>query len=54
MLPAPKELLTMRPISTQVNNVRNKGEDLVAEIDPDADAPAGDGSGGDAASEPAS
>jgi putative SOS response-associated peptidase YedK len=38
LVPAPKELLTLRPVSTQVNNVRNKGEDLVTEVDPDAAA----------------
>ena len=35
LVPAPKELLTLRPVSTQVNNVRNKGEDLVTEVEPD-------------------
>ena len=35
LVPAPKELLTLRPVSTEVNNVRNKGEDLVTEVEPD-------------------
>ena len=35
LVPAPKELLTLRPVSTDVNNVRNKGEDLVTEVEPD-------------------
>jgi putative SOS response-associated peptidase YedK len=36
LVPAPDSLLTLRPVSTQVNNVRNKGEELVEEVQPDA------------------
>ena len=36
LVPAPSHLTTMRPISTQVNNVRNDGPELTHEIDPDA------------------
>ena len=35
LVPAPPELLTLRPISTEVNNVRNDGPHLTDEIDPD-------------------
>ena len=33
LVPAPDNLLTMHKVSTDVNNVRNKGGDLVAPID---------------------
>ncbi|MGZ4723790.1 MAG: SOS response-associated peptidase, partial [Ilumatobacteraceae bacterium] len=33
LVPAPDNLLTMHKVSTDVNNVRNKGEDLIAPID---------------------
>jgi putative SOS response-associated peptidase YedK len=36
LVPADPALTVMHPVSTQVNNVRNKGPELVAEIDPDA------------------
>jgi putative SOS response-associated peptidase YedK len=36
LVPAPKELITFHPVSTEVNNVRNKGEHLVDEVDPEA------------------
>jgi putative SOS response-associated peptidase YedK len=36
LVPADPALTVMQPVSTQVNNVRNKGPELVAEIDPDA------------------
>ncbi|MFT3854268.1 MAG: SOS response-associated peptidase [Ilumatobacteraceae bacterium] len=36
LVPAPNELLTMHPVSTAVNNVRNKDESLTHEIDPAA------------------
>ncbi|MGV3759765.1 MAG: SOS response-associated peptidase [Actinomycetota bacterium] len=36
LVPADRSLTVMHPVSTQVNNVRNKGPELVAEIDPDA------------------
>ncbi len=41
LVPAPDQLLTMHPVSTEVNRVSNKGAELIAEIDPDAapDAP---------------
>lgn len=39
LVPAPDDVLTMHPVSTAVNNVRNRGAELIAEIDPDA-APA--------------
>ncbi|MGI9578603.1 MAG: SOS response-associated peptidase [Microthrixaceae bacterium] len=35
LVPAPSELITFHPVSTEVNNVRNKGEALTAEIDLD-------------------
>ena len=34
LVPAPAELITMHPVSTDVNSVRNKGEYLVEEVDP--------------------
>lgn len=34
LVPAPNELLTMHPVSTAVNNVRNKGEELIAPFEP--------------------
>ena len=34
LLPAPKGLLVMHEVSTDVNNVRNKGEHLADEVDP--------------------
>jgi putative SOS response-associated peptidase YedK len=33
LIPAPDNLLTMHKVSTDVNNVRNKGEELIAPID---------------------
>ena len=35
LVPAPDDLLTMHPVSTAVNNVRNKGVELIAPIPPD-------------------
>jgi putative SOS response-associated peptidase YedK len=35
LVPAPPQLITMHPISTLVNNVRNNGPELVDEADPD-------------------
>jgi putative SOS response-associated peptidase YedK len=32
-VPAPDELLTMHPVSTSVNNVRNKGAELLDEVE---------------------
>jgi putative SOS response-associated peptidase YedK len=43
LVPAPEHLLVMHPVSTDVNNVRNKGAELVSEIDPTAVAPAPEG-----------
>ena len=40
LLPAADDLLTMHPVSTDVNNVRNKGAELTEPIDPDAGVPA--------------
>ena len=37
LVPAPNELITLRPVSTEVNNVRNKGEQLTHEVDPAAE-----------------
>lgn len=34
LVPAPPRLITFHPVSTEVNNVRNKGEHLTDEIDP--------------------
>ena len=36
LVPAPSELITFHPVSTAVNTVRNKGPQLIEEID---DAP---------------
>jgi len=29
LVPAPSEIITFHPVSTEVNNVRNKGEHLI-------------------------
>ena len=34
LVPAPNELLTMHPVSTAVNNVRNKGPELLEPVEP--------------------
>jgi putative SOS response-associated peptidase YedK len=34
LVPAPDSLLTMHKVSTEVNNVRNKGEELIEPIEP--------------------
>ncbi len=34
LVPAPPQLITLRPISTQVNNVRNDGPELMDEAEP--------------------
>lgn len=39
LVPAPPEILTLRPVSTEVNNVRNKGAQLIERVDPPAQAP---------------
>jgi putative SOS response-associated peptidase YedK len=38
LVPAAPQLITLRPVSTKVNNVRNDGPELIEEIDPDAPA----------------
>ncbi len=35
LVPAPPEIIAMHPVSTEVNNVRNKGEQLTDPVDPD-------------------
>jgi putative SOS response-associated peptidase YedK len=35
LVPSAPQIITMHPVSTEVNNVRNKGEQLTEEIDPD-------------------
>lgn len=40
LVPAEEDVLTMHPVSTAVNNVRNKGEELIQPVEADgADAP---------------
>lgn len=43
LVPAPPSLVTLRPVSTEVNNVRNKGAHLVDPVDPDEVEPDGTG-----------
>ncbi len=38
LVPAAPEVIAMRPVSTEVNNVRNKGAQLIEEAEPVADA----------------
>lgn len=33
LVPAPSELITFHPVSTEVNNARNKGEQLIEPIE---------------------
>ncbi len=40
LVPAPSELLTLRPVSTDVNDVRNAGAHLIDEVDPTGSPPA--------------
>lgn len=35
LVPAPSKLITIHPVSTEVNNVRNQGPHLVEPVDPD-------------------
>lgn len=35
LVPAPKELITFHPVSTEVNSVRNKGSHLIDEVAPE-------------------
>lgn len=37
LVPAPAELFVAHPVSTAVNNVRNRGPELVEPVDPEAD-----------------
>lgn len=34
LVPAPPELIELRPVSTEVNNVRNQGPQLLDEVEP--------------------
>jgi putative SOS response-associated peptidase YedK len=36
LVPAPPELIELRPVSTEVNNVRNNGPQLMDRVEPDA------------------
>jgi putative SOS response-associated peptidase YedK len=45
LVPAPASLLDLDPVSTEVNNVRNKGPHLVDKVDPTDPGPAGEGQG---------
>ncbi|MCB1011468.1 MAG: SOS response-associated peptidase [Microthrixaceae bacterium] len=47
LVPAPKELITFHPVSVEVNNVRNKGEQLTEPIE--LDQPQGAADSGDEA-----
>ncbi len=38
-MPAPNNLLTMHPVSTDVNKVTNKGPELIEAVDEAAPAP---------------
>ena len=40
LVPSPPEIITMHPVSTEVNNVRNKGEHLIEELTPEVDGTA--------------
>ena len=39
LVPAPSELITLRPVSTEVNNVRNGGPHLTDPVELDGDEP---------------
>ena len=41
LVPAPNQLITFHPVSTEVNNARNNGEHLVDEVEIDVEAPLG-------------
>lgn len=41
LVPAADDVLTMHPVSTDVNNVRNKGPELTAPVEPGSGEPAG-------------
>jgi hypothetical protein len=52
-VPAPPRLIQLHPVSTEVNNVRNKGRHLIDPVDPATPAPAqGTLLGGDGDSAP--
>ena len=36
LVPAPASLIELHPVSTEVNNVRNKGSHLIDAVDPEA------------------
>ena len=38
LVPAPSKLITIHPVSTEVNNVRNQGPQLMDEVDPEEPA----------------
>lgn len=38
LVPAPSSVISLRPVATTVNNVRNDGPELTDEVDPDAPA----------------
>jgi putative SOS response-associated peptidase YedK len=40
LVPAPPQLVTFHPVSTEVNRVSNKGAELIEPVEPDADADA--------------
>jgi putative SOS response-associated peptidase YedK len=44
LVPAPSRLIELHPVSTQVNNVREDGPELIEAVDPDAAAEASQGS----------
>lgn len=43
LVPAPSSITAMHPVSTEVNNVRNNGEHLTREVDPETGEPVGGG-----------
>ncbi len=46
LVPTPSSLITLHPVSTEVNNVRNKGAHLIEPVDPaDPGGPVGTGRG---------
>jgi putative SOS response-associated peptidase YedK len=45
LVPAPKELIRFHPVSTEVNNVRNRGEHLVDETEPEIEQAAAENGG---------
>lgn len=53
LVPAPPRLLRLRPVSTEVNNVRNKGAHLIDPVDPAGAGPQGSLLGDDASGAPA-